>query len=160
MIYTLSHGPKKRKTAAVNQGECRSGVDVLQSGTKDKVGYMFTQPINVWKKNKNSGQRVTTTKVLSRKEWDRRMKNEKSLHDFQRKIFNENRKKEINTHCRGIKDNKEEPLPAGTSFHIPILVIESRFSREVTDKKQKQTTSTFVCLRSPADKIKKPDPKN
>lgn len=108
-----------------NQGHCRPGIDVLQAGTEGRLGYMFTQPVNVWKKSKLNGKRATTTRVLSRRDWDRRLAVEKELHDCQRKIYNENRKQEITGACR-TGAAKDEGL--ATSFHIPILVIEAPFN--------------------------------
>lgn len=112
------------------QANCRPGIDVLQAGSASSgVGYMFTQPINVWKKNKSSSHRSTTSKVLSRKEWNRRLRNEKTLHDCQRRIETENRK-ENNAACRGAKDE-------GITFsaHVPILVIEGKFNIKRSEQK-------------------------
>lgn len=115
-----------------SQSTCQPGIDVLQAATEGKVGYMFTQPTSFFRKNRSTGTKgpfSTTTKVLSRREWEKRLKNEKKMHDCQRKIFNENRKKELSTACSGLsREGKDEPPSHSSSFHIPILVIEGRFN--------------------------------
>lgn len=105
------------------QGQCRPGIDILQAGSDGQIGYIFTQPVNMWKKSKTNGVRTTTTKVLSRKEWMRRLKNEKDLHDCQRDLERQQRKMSLAISCRD--PTKEEHTTY--AVHVPVLVIEAPF---------------------------------
>lgn len=112
------------------EGTCRAGTDVLQVGTPDQVGYYFHQPKS-FRRVKSRTINAITQKVMTGKDWAKRVKNEKAQHDCQRRIFNENRKQEITTGYRtglrsgGCAGGGNALDDASVVFHVPTLMIQS-----------------------------------
>ena len=89
------------------------------------MGYYFSQPTTHFRHKKNTIS-IMTSKVITQREWLKRLQVEKSQHDCQRRLYNEERKKQMtavgcNTRCCGAA--LEDGLTGVP--HIPTLMIMS-----------------------------------
>lgn len=105
------------------EGHCRAGMDVLQVGTPDQVGYFFHQPASYFRRNKSKTIHTVTSRVMTGKDWAKRLKNEKQQHDCQRRLYNESRKQDLSAGCRS--KNTKDPEDVNPIFHIPTIMIQS-----------------------------------
>ena len=89
------------------------------------MGYFFSQPTTHFWHKKNTIS-IMTSKVITQKEWLKRLQVEKSQHDCQRRLYNEERKKQMTavgcgTRCCGAAlEDGVTGVP-----HIPTLMIMS-----------------------------------
>lgn len=110
-------------------GGCSVGTDVLQAGTDTEIGYFFHQPTAYFRK-RNKIQSVSH-RVMTGKDWAKRLKAEKAAHDCQRRALQEQQKDSLGllAGCRGgasarTAAAKAEPLGAAV-LHVPVLIIQS-----------------------------------
>lgn len=118
------------RTLQQRDGECHIGIDVLQAGDKNNVGYFFHQQPSYFRKGSKGSDKkklhAVTSKVMTAKEWAKRLKLEKQHHDCQRRLYNESQKEQSNPNVklRGLHHN---PACDETSVvtHVPTLIIQS-----------------------------------
>lgn len=114
------------------EGQCRVGTDVLQPGDRDRVGYFFHQPSAYFRKSKGKNLQTLSGKVMTGKEWAKRLKVEKAHHDCQLRAWRDADKDPMLTGCqlaalRRAGTAGERARAQGTTpvLHVPILMIQS-----------------------------------
>ena len=122
IIRNLQHG---------DSGYGTLGSDLLQLVDKEnqnRVGYYFTQPTSQFRRKKGGTGpwAPVTSKVLTQRQWNKRLKAEKAQFDCHRRMFNEERKKRVSLAGCGPRLGCGATEERGSGVpHVPTLMIMS-----------------------------------
>ena len=116
------------KSVQHQEGYGTLGSDLLQAQSKTnpaQVGYFFNQPITHHRQKYGGQVSIITSKVMTQREWTKRLKAEKAGYDCQRRLLNEEVRRQASTGGCPPRHCAPDKTSVTTVSHTPTIMILS-----------------------------------